>query len=181
MKEPVVIVPYDASWPAAFAEIGGRLREALGAQALRIDHIGSTSVAGLDAKPVIDIQVSVRSFDDVPAMAERLAGLGYALRSENPDRTKRYFRETAAMRRTHIHVREHGSFAEQVALLFRDYLRTHAHEAKRYAAVKHSLAKSLRSERERYTEEKDPFIWDALRSASKWSQSVGWKPGESDA
>ncbi|QHW29954.1 GrpB family protein [Paenibacillus rhizovicinus] len=181
MKDPIVIVPYDANWPAEFIEIGGFLRQALGSKALRIDHIGSTAVIGLDAKPVIDIQISVRSFAEMPAIADDLAGLGYVHRADNPDLTKRYFRESEGTRRTHIHVRELGSFSEQTALLFRDYVRLHAHEAKRYAAIKHSLAKSLRHERERYTEEKDPYIWDTLRSASKWSQKVGWKPGNPDA
>ncbi|NBD22342.1 GrpB family protein [Paenibacillus glycinis] len=181
MRDPIVIMPYDANWPAEFNEIGSRLRHALAARALRIDHIGSTAIVGLDAKPVIDIQVSVERFNDKRELAELFAELGYLLRDDNPDLTKRYFRESDGMRRTHIHVREQGSFTEQLALLFRDYVRAHAHEAKRYAAVKHSLAKSLRHERDRYTEEKEPYVWDILRSASRWSQKTGWKPGESDA
>ncbi|MBM7564728.1 GrpB family protein [Paenibacillus sacheonensis] len=180
MKEQVVIVPYDSNWQAEFAQIGASLRQALGEKALRIDHVGSTSIVGLDAKPVIDIQISIATFNELHAISDPLAALGYAQREDNPDLTKRYFREAEGMRRTHIHVRELGSFTEQVSLLFRDYVRTHAHEAKRYAAVKHSLAKSLRHDRDRYTEEKEPYIWDILRSASKWSQKIGWKAGASD-
>ncbi|MFC4810383.1 GrpB family protein [Paenibacillus sp. GCM10023250] len=180
MREPVVIMPFDVNWRSEFAEIGGSLRRALADRAMRIDHIGSTSIAGLDAKPVIDVQVSVRAFADVEEISATLAGLGYVLRADNPDLTKRYYRESEGMRRTHLHVREHGSVSEQLALLFRDYIRAHAHEAKRYAAIKHSLAKSHRHERDRYVAEKDPYIWDILRSASKWSQQTGWRPGASD-
>jgi GrpB-like predicted nucleotidyltransferase (UPF0157 family) len=180
MKEQVVIVPYDSNWQAEFAQIGASLRQALGEKALRIDHVGSTSIVGLDAKPVIDVQISVSTFNDLDATADALATLGYSQREDNPDRTKRYFREAEGMRRTHIHVRELGSFTEQLSLLFRDYVRTHAHEAKRYAAIKYSLAKSFRHDRDRYTEEKEPYIWDILRSASKWSQKIGWKPGATD-
>ncbi|MBO7743234.1 GrpB family protein [Paenibacillus sp. MWE-103] len=180
MRESVVIVPFDANWRSEFADIGANLRRALADRAVRIDHIGSTSIAGLDAKPVIDVQVSVRGLTDLEAISDALTGLGYVLRADNPDLTKRYYRESEGMRRTHIHVREHGSFSEQLSLLFRDYVRAHAHEAKRYAAIKHSLAKSHRHERDRYVEEKEPYIWDMLRSASKWSQQTGWRPGASD-
>jgi GrpB-like predicted nucleotidyltransferase (UPF0157 family) len=90
---------------------------------VRIDHIGSTAVPGLAAKPVIDIQISVASFDPLEAFRAPLEALGYAYRADNTERTKRYFREPAGSSRTHIHVRRAGSFSEQFALLFRDYLR----------------------------------------------------------
>lgn len=106
MADAIVVVPYDAEWPSLFAEMGGRLREALGPVALRIDHIGSTAV------PVIDVQVSVADF-------EPLQALGFVFRADNTDRAKRYFREAPGTRRTHIHVRRVGSFSEQFALLFR--------------------------------------------------------------
>ncbi|WP_219836782.1 GrpB family protein [Paenibacillus sp. R14(2021)] len=181
MKDAIVIVPYDPNWKAEFAEIGSGLRRGLHEHALRIDHIGSTSIAGLDAKPVIDIQISIALLEDLEAMSEGLASLGYVRRMDNLDLSKRYFRESEGMRRTHIHVREQGSFSEQFALLFRDYVRAHKHEAKRYAAIKYALANSHRNDRERYVEEKEPYIWDMMRSASRWSQKIGWKPGASDA
>jgi GrpB-like predicted nucleotidyltransferase (UPF0157 family) len=99
------------------------LHDALGPVALRIDHIGSTSVPGLAAKPVIDIQISVADFEPLDAYRLPLERLGYIFRSDNPERTKRYFRETLGQRRVHIHVRRAGSFSEQFALLFREYVR----------------------------------------------------------
>lgn len=82
------------------------------------------------------IQISVRSLEPVSAYLPRMESLGYIYRADNTERTKRYFRESAGMQRTHIHVREAGSFSEQFALLFRDYLRSHAADARRYADIK---------------------------------------------
>src|SRR5262245_18675518 len=117
------IVDYDPDWRRRFAELGVRLRSALGGVALRIDHIGSTSVPGLAAKPVIDIQVSVARLEPIDPFRAPLERLGYVYRANNPERTKRYFREPPGQPRTHIHVRRAGSFSEQFPLLFRDYLR----------------------------------------------------------
>ena len=181
MAQVVEICPYDPSWPGLFAALGVRLRDALGSVALRIDHIGSTSVPGLAAKPIIDVQVSVAALDPVDAYRVPLEGLGLVFRPENTERTKRYFREAPGTRRTHIHVRRAGSWAEQFALLFRDYLRAHPRDRARYAELKRRLARELREDRHAYTEAKVPFIWEVMSRADRWSQDVGWAPGPSDA
>jgi len=134
-------MPYDPEWPRLFKEQAAAFRSALGAVALRIDHIGSTAVPGLAAKPIVDIQISVASFEPLDAFRLPLEGLGYRFRADNPERTKRYFREPPGARRTHIHVRQHGSWNEQFALLFRDYLRAHSAVAGRYADLKRDLAR----------------------------------------
>jgi GrpB-like predicted nucleotidyltransferase (UPF0157 family) len=179
--EPLVVVPYDASWPLLFRDEAGRMRQALGVVALRIDHIGSTAVPGLAAKPIIDFQVSVASFDPLEAYRSPLEVLGYVFRADNPDRTKRYFREPPGARRTHIHVRRHGSWGEQFALLCRDYLRCHPQQAGEYALLKSALVQQFRHDREGYTEAKGPGIWAIMRQANDWSQETGWEPGSSDA
>jgi GrpB-like predicted nucleotidyltransferase (UPF0157 family) len=182
MDRPVVeIVAYDPAWPARFAELGSELRAGLGDVALRIDHIGSTAVPGLAAKPVVDIQVSVAAFEPLTAFKQPLERLGYVYRAGNPERTKRYFREPPGRRRTHVHVRRAGSFSEQWALLFRDYLRTHADVAAEYEAVKRRLAIRFRQDRHAYTEAKVPFMWEVIRRADEWAQAKGWLPGPSDA
>jgi GrpB-like predicted nucleotidyltransferase (UPF0157 family) len=181
MANRVVVVPYDLAWPVVFAELGRSLRSALGETALRIDHIGSTSIPGLDAKPIIDVQISVRSFDPLDAFRVPLVGLGFVFRADNPELTKRYFRERPGDRRTHIHVRCAGSWAEQFALLFRDYMCTHAEEARSYAEVKYGLAEQHRGDRHDYTASKAPFLWDIMVKADRWSQEIGWVPGPSDA
>ncbi|GAV15106.1 GrpB family protein [Paenibacillus sp. NAIST15-1] len=98
----IEIMPYHSSWKSEFLEIGRRIREALGDAAARIYHIGSTSVEGLAAKPIIDIQVSVRSWDDFEHLIRQFNSIGYVHRADNPDKTKRYFREAPGGKRTHI-------------------------------------------------------------------------------
>ncbi len=181
MADRVIIVPYDEEWPKLFAELGGRLRGVLGGVAVRIDHVGSTAVPGLAAKPIVDVQVSVASFEPLDAYRVPLERAGYIFRAGNPDRTKRYFREPAGERRTHIHVRRAGSWSEQSTLLFRDYLRTHPEDAARYADTKRTLADRHGDDRVGYTDAKAPFIWDAMTRADRWSQETGWEPGPSDA
>lgn len=178
---PVVIVPYNPHWPDAFAHLGRTLRSALGANALRIDHIGSTAVPGLDAKPILDVQISVVALEPSAVYRLPLEHLGYIFRADNPERTKRYFREGPARPRTHIHVRRAGSWAEQFALLFRDYLREHPHDAHAYATLKYQLAAQHRDNRHAYTEAKTAFIWEIMPKADQWSQAVGWEAGPTDA
>jgi GrpB-like predicted nucleotidyltransferase (UPF0157 family) len=177
----VDIVGYDPAWPEQFAGLGRELRGALGSVALRIDHIGSTSVPGLAAKPIIDIQVSVATFEPLAAFKQPLEGLGYVYRADNRERTKRYFREPPDRRRTHVHVRRAGSFSEQWALLFRDYLRAHPDAAADYEAVKRGLAARFRDDRHAYTDAKVPYMWAVIRQADQWAQAQGWLPGPSDA
>lgn len=181
--DPVWIAPYDATWPEQFQQLAQRLRNALGPVAFRIDHIGSTSVPGLAAKPVIDIQISVADFEPLDAYRLPLESLRYIFRADNPERTKRYFREAPGHPRVHIHVRRAGSFSEQFALLFRDYVRTHPDVASQYAQLKIELAQrySQVEDRAAYTEAKSPFIWKVIAQADDWAQQTGWMPGSSDA
>ncbi|HEU5382598.1 MAG TPA: GrpB family protein [Ktedonobacteraceae bacterium] len=180
--DPIWIAPYDETWPQTFLQLAQPLRKTLGAVAVRIDHIGSTSVPQLAAKPVIDIQISVANFEPLDAYRVPLVNCGYIFRAENPERTKRYFRETPGQRRVHIHVRRVGSFSEQFALLFRDYLRTHPQVAADYARLKMELAEryTRAEDRPAYTEAKSPFIWSVMAQADAWAQQIGWLPGPSD-
>ncbi len=180
-EDPLEIVAYDTTWPHLFARQAAKLREALGAVALRIDHIGSTSVPGLAAKPIIDVQISVADFEPLDTYCVPLERLGYVFRVDNPERTKRYFREPPGQRRTHIHVRRAGSFSEQLALLFRDFVRTHPDIAAEYARLKMDLAQQYRNDRQAYTDAKQPYIYSVVAQADAWAQSIGWMPGPSDA
>jgi len=175
MKDEVIIELYNEEWPDRFEELRSELKQEIGPLIVRIDHIGSTSVVGLAAKPIIDIQISVINLDDVEEVKQGLNDLGFVYRHDNPDLTKRYFRETPGRRRTHIHVRESGSWSEQLNLLFRDYLREHENERIEYAKVKYELASLYRYERERYVEGKDAIVWSIMNKANRWSQAIGWK------
>jgi GrpB-like predicted nucleotidyltransferase (UPF0157 family) len=179
--DPIRVVPYDPTWPAMFTRQAAELRDALGAVALRIDHIGSTAIPQLAAKPVIDVQISVADFEPLDAYRVPLERLGYVFRTDNPERTKRYFREPPRQRRTHIHVRRAGSFSEQFALLFRDFLRVHKDVAAEYADLKIKLADRFTGDRSAYTDAKGPFIWSVIAQADAWARRTGWMPGPSDA
>jgi GrpB-like predicted nucleotidyltransferase (UPF0157 family) len=138
---PIAIAVYDPAWPERFEAEAERIREALGAAALRIDHIGSTAVPGLAAKPVIDIQVSVeRVGDDEPYVAP-LVALGYEHRPDHEDSDHDYFqRAQSGLGAYQIHVCPTGSEWERRHLLFRDHLRTHPDDAERYEAWKRRAA-----------------------------------------
>ena len=180
MADPVIVVPYDERWPAEFQKVGRSIRAVLGPLALRIDHIGSTAIPGLAAKPIVDVQVSLRSFDEMEAIVLALRSIGFTFRPENPDKTQRYFRELPGNRRTHIHVRRSGSFQEVFSLLFRDYLREHPEDARAYEENKHGLSLVHQDNRLNYVDGKGPLIWQIIMRAKRWSQQTDWHPGPSD-
>jgi len=177
----VTIEEYNPEWSQVFRALASRIRIAIGPAAVRIDHVGSTSVPGLAAKPIIDIQISVKSFEPMEPYRLPLESLGFRYRDRNPELTKRYFKEPSDVdERTHIHVRRAGSFSEQLNLLLRDYMRSHAADASAYSDLKRGLAQQYRGDRPGYTEAKDAFIWDIIRRADRWAQDTGWHPGPSD-
>lgn len=175
--EPVEVVPYDPDWPSRFAAWRNRMADALGGRALLIEHVGSTAVPGLAAKPVIDVQVSVSDMTDEAGYAPRLESTGLKLRSR--DELHRFFRPVAGKPRdVHVHVCDAGSSWEREHLLFRDYLRTHADAADRYASAKNDAARVWRDDRLAYTDAKNDVILDLLEAAEGWAQAAGWRaPG----
>jgi GrpB-like predicted nucleotidyltransferase (UPF0157 family) len=173
-----LIVEYMPAWDSEFAALGRDLRHALGSVAPRIDHVGSTSVPGLAAKPIVDMQVSVPSLEPVDDYRAAIESCGFEWQPDNPELTKRFFREVSPRKRTHLHVRQCGSFGEQFALLFRDCLRAHREHADAYASLKRSVAHLLLTDRSAYVEAKVPFIWDGIRDADAWAQETGWAPRE---
>ncbi len=167
---PIEVVPYDPRWPALFAEASREINAAIGEYIYSIEHIGSTAVPGLSAKPVIDILVGVRSLADAPLFLPPLAPLGYAYVPENEDvfPERRYLHRIVEGRHTqHLHIVEPGSEFYRVQILFRDYLRRHSEAANEYAALKIRLAELYRHDREAYTDSKSCFIQNILRLAEK--------------
>src|SRR5690348_14073256 len=140
MTVDIVIVDYDPEWPAKFEREAAVLRAALGAVAHRIDHVGSTSVPGLGAKPVIDIQVSVASLLPLDAYRRPLEACGYTffgILDEYP-----FFKKPAAGPRTHhVHVCASGSDVEWRQLAFPAWLREHPDDRAEYEQLKRALAK----------------------------------------
>jgi GrpB-like predicted nucleotidyltransferase (UPF0157 family) len=174
-NEPIELVPYDPSWPAQFDAIKARLVDALGATARRVDHVGSTAVPGLIAKPIIDAQLSVPDHADEDAFAPHIAALGWPLRARSPG--ERYFRPpNGAPRIVHLHVCDHGGEWERRHLLFRDYLRAHAERCASYSALKSELAEKYRDDRLAYVDGKTAFVEQTLADAAAWATSTGWTP-----
>lgn len=180
MKDVIIIEPYNEKWSLMFEELRSQILNVIGNFIVRMDHIGSTAVVGLAAKPIIDIQISVLNLANIEEVKNGLESLEFIYRQDNPDLTKRYFRESEGMRRTHIHVRESGSWSEQFNLLFRDYLRKHENERNEYAQVKYDLAKQYGNRRELYVEGKTEIVWSIMQKANRWSQEIGWKLDKSN-
>jgi GrpB-like predicted nucleotidyltransferase (UPF0157 family) len=175
------IVNYDASWPGVFRDLARELRRLFGNRALRIDHIGSTSVPELAAKPIIDIQVSVAESSNDEPWRSSLMAAGWEWDADNDERTKRFFAAPKPGPAGHLHVREAGSLTEQLALVFRDYLRSNRGAAARYEAFKRKLATRMWRDGDEYAEAKTEIVWPLLHEAYRWSMLSGWRPGPSDA
>ncbi len=183
----IVIRPYDRRWPAQFAAIEEHLRDALGHVAVRIDHIGSTSVPDLAAKDIIDVQVTVDDPNDsrlVPAF-EQLGATATDITTDHvppgdqSDRSaweKRYFRPPAPWRPTHLHVRATERPNFRYALLFRDYLRHSPPAAAAYARVKLALARLHPDDVAAYYDVKDPVCDLVMEAAERWATDVAWSP-----
>jgi GrpB-like predicted nucleotidyltransferase (UPF0157 family) len=174
--EPVQIAGYDDEWPGRFLLWRDRLSGALGGQAIRIEHVGSTSVPGLDAKDTIDIQVSVVDIETEAAYVPPIEAIGAQLRSR--DALHRYFRPFPGRPRdVHIHVCNAGSDWERDHLLFRDYLRAHGPARVAYADTKRRAASVWHDDRIAYTEAKSEVIIGLRREAEVWVLEVGWSLG----
>jgi GrpB-like predicted nucleotidyltransferase (UPF0157 family) len=173
-SDPIMIVAYDGKWQHRFQVWRDRIRDSVGDAALRIEHIGSTSVAGLAAKPIIDIQVSVNAMADERVYVDQLEELGVQLRSR--DEFHRYFRPFPDQPRdAHVHVCDLGSTWEREHLLFRDYLRSHPGARGSYAAVKREVAERWVDDGWAYTDAKGEIILDILEDAAQWAASVDWQ------
>ena len=162
---PVVIADYDPRWAAMYAEESARIQNAIGEWLSGIEHVGSTSVPGLAAKPVVDIMPGLRSLGDSPHIVKPLQKLGYQYFPEHEDvmPERRYFALPAGdrhrvRRRFHVHAVETTTEFWRRHLAFRNYLRAHPHVAGEYAALKRRLAAEYGSDRDGYTEAKTEFI-----------------------
>lgn len=184
------LTEYDQTWPRQADRLAARVLLAVGATAVRVDHIGSTAVPGLPAKDVIDLQLAVRSIEDADAIADALADAGFprytaVQLTDNPNPARPA--ESAAPKRVHVnadparrvnlHVRVFGSPAWRYTLLFRDWLRVEPAEVADYAARKRELAKThAHGTTQEYSAGKEPWFAQALIRAEDWASQTGWTP-----
>lgn len=170
------VLDYDERWRDRFASYAVDIQRALGATALRVEHIGSTAVPGLAAKPVIDIQVSVPDLSDLDAYRLALESLGFLHRPHPEDEEPREFFRPPGPRVVHVHVVEVESDVEREYLLHRDYLRSHEDVAWEYGELKKRLASELHDARQDYQWAKNPFLERMRSDAATWAQATGWSP-----
>ncbi len=165
----VEVVDYRPEWAQLFATEKTLLSDALGQPDATIEHIGSTSVPGLAAKPVIDIMIGLPDFSLANSFVPHIVALGYdyIAKYEEIMPERRYFRKLVEDRHTrHIHMVEIGSEFWQRHLLFRDYLRTNAQAVQEYADLKKSLAMREWQDRNEYTDAKTEFIKNTEQQAA---------------
>jgi len=167
----ITIAPHNAAWPAMFEAEAASIRAVFGERALRVEHVGSTAVPGLGARPIIDIQVSVESLEPRNQHIELLGRLGYLhIPLGAFDLVYPFFSKPAQWPGTHhVHLCVAGSRQEQEHLAFRNYLRSHPKVAAEYLALKQELAAAnhghtLESQ-ERYSLAKSVFIQSVLNRA----------------
>ena len=157
-------MPYTAVWAELFAEEKARLQTAVGPYILDIQHVGSTSIPGIPAKPIIDMAVAVANFEAARVCIEPIEQLGYVYKGELGIPRRHYFRK-GDPRTHHLHMNEINSQDWQNQILFRDYLRQHPEVAQAYGALKLKLAARYERDPEGYLQAKAPFIEEVLRLA----------------
>jgi len=199
VPSPTRLAPADPTWPDQAKRILARLRTTCGHRAIRVDHIGSTAVAGLDAKDVIDVQVTVESLAVADELAEALLAAGYPrLEDITADSVKPDARSTVAEfdhggdpalwqkrihasadpgRATNIHVRVAGWPNQQFALLFPAWLSADADARADYLAVKRNAERAgVEGGIDAYADVKEPWFDTAYRQAWAWADDTGWRP-----
>ena len=166
----VVVVPYDPRWPLEFERASSQVSVAMGPVMMAVHHIGSTSIPGLLAKPVIDMLAEVSDLSSVDQRADVMEGLGYEVMGEFGITGRRYFRRNDAQgRRTHqIHALVAGCLNVIRHLAFRDYLRAHPTPTRQYGELKQTLAEAHPHDVEAYMDGKDAFVKHIELQAIAW-------------
>lgn len=194
-KRRLVIEDYDTAWPDAFRKVARRVREVFGQRALRIDHIGSTSVPGLGAKNIIDLQVTVADLDFInEEFTSLLREHGFIMdrpnvrdhvpagRPADPALwVKKYADAVSEGRVVHVHIRIDGRPNQRYPLLFRDYLRASPQAAASYDLIKRELAARHSEDVDAYYAVKDPVCDLIIDAAEEWAKRTRWSLGPSDA
>ena len=164
----VEVSSYNERWPAMFEEEVKMLYHIFGKEIISIHHIGSTSVPGLQAKPIIDIMPVVRDIYLIDSYNEAMREIGYIPKGENGIHGRRYFQKGGKKRTHHVHMFQVGSSNIKRHLAFRDYLRAHAEVKKRYGELKTQLAEQYPYDIESYIEGKNDLVKKIERKALQW-------------
>ncbi|HSB66638.1 MAG TPA: GrpB family protein [Anaerolineales bacterium] len=165
-KGQVRLVPYAPEWKLYFEREKAALQEALGSRVLDIQHVGSTSIPGMIAKPIVDIAIAVVDFEEARECVPLVEELGYEYKGEFGIPRRHYFVK-GDPRLFHLHMSEMIGLEWQNTLLFRDYLRHHPAVAEEYALLKQQLAEKYPQDREAYLNGKTDFIEHVLNQCRR--------------
>jgi GrpB-like predicted nucleotidyltransferase (UPF0157 family) len=167
LSSSIRLVDYDSKWPILYEEEKASILSLIGDFVVDIQHIGSTAVPGLGAKPIIDIMVAIRRLALVEKCVQPLQTIGYEYLGEYGIPGRHYFRKPPAAPHSthHVHMVERESDFWERHILFRDFLRVHPEEAQRYHELKKELATKLASDRDAYTDAKTSFIESVVNKA----------------
>jgi GrpB-like predicted nucleotidyltransferase (UPF0157 family) len=173
MPRKIEVVPYDPTWPESFRAEAARLRPIFADNLVEIHHMGSTSVPGLSAKPIIDLLVEVRDLGEVDAGNDRMIALGYMPEGEFGIAGRRYFPLVSAdeVHVFHVHVYQNGNPEILRHLAVRDYLIVHPEAAKAYGCLKQDLADRHLWDAPGYQAAKAGFVDELERRALAWARS----------
>ncbi len=162
----VIVVPYNPKWAELYERVRQELQAAIGHLVLDIQHIGSTAIPDMTAKPVIDVGIAVENFEDARACVGPMETLGYEYRGENGIPRRHYFVKGRPGTH-HFHMLEIASAEWAAQILFRDYLRAHPDFASQYAQLKRRLSAKFANDREAYQRAKALFIAEVIARAKE--------------
>ncbi|HWI50223.1 MAG TPA: GrpB family protein [Rummeliibacillus sp.] len=166
----VEVKPYNEQWHSMFEEEANILYKIFGPEIIDIYHIGSTSVNGLKAKPIIDIMPVVNDINRIDEFNTSLIAIGYVPKGENGISQRRYFQKGGDNRTHHVHFYQFGNFNIDRHLAFRDYLMSHPDVAKKYGDLKENLSKRFPYDIESYIKGKEQLVLEIERKAIAWYQ-----------
>jgi GrpB-like predicted nucleotidyltransferase (UPF0157 family) len=169
----VVLAEPDPAWAVRFEGWRTRLTEAIGPAVVRIEHIGSTAVPGLAAKPIVDVLLAVRDATDEPSYVPGCEAAGLELFTRD-DEHRFFVNAPPEPIDVHVHACDAGGTFERDHLLFRDYLLAEAGERRAYEALKRDAAAHWHEDRMAYTYAKNGWILDLLERANAWADATGW-------
>ena len=156
----VVVEPYDASWPTAFEDIKKEIEDAVGDWIVGVEHVGSTAVEGMSAKPCIDLDIIIKGYDVFPTVRDGLAAIGYIHEGDLGIRDREAFRYSHKphLKQHHLYVCPQDSEELHRHITFRDFLRSHPCAVEQYSRVKETAAALFPDCIDRYIEYKSPCI-----------------------
>ncbi|AIE60271.1 GrpB family protein [Bacillus methanolicus] len=167
----VEVKPYDEQWTLKFEDESNKLHDIFGPEIIEIHHIGSTSVNGLKAKPIIDIMPVVRDTNRIDEFNAAMILIGYELKGENGIIGRRYFQKGENNRNHHVHFYELGNPDIERHLAFRDYLRAHQDVVKKYGDLKEELSQLFPYDIASYIKGKEQLVLEIERKAVTWYKS----------